>query len=127
MGGLNAVAGFKFKQLRRNWQRAWVCKPSGVLVAEIMPNGPASKSGLRAGDVILSVNGQPIENAKDLPKRVAATPAGTRINLEVWRQGKPWQVALTVGVLPDNPQTASASDVGAAGGHQSPLGLALLD
>jgi len=103
-----------------------LAKPSGVLVAEIMPNGPASKSGLRAGDVILSVNGQPIENAKDLPKRVAATPAGTRINLEVWRQGKPWQVALTVGALPDNPQTASASDVGAAGGHQSPLGLAVV-
>jgi serine protease Do len=101
-------------------------KPGGVLVAEVIPNGPASESNLRAGDVIVSVNGQPIETPKDLPKKVAATPAGTRINLEVWRHGKPWQVALTVGVLPDKAQLAQAGSTEATDADASALGMAVV-
>lgn len=81
-------------------------KPTGVLIAEVMADGPASKTDLRAGDVILSLNGQPLENYRELPKRVAATPAGSRLNLEVWRDGKPWQIAVTVGQMPDDEQPA---------------------
>ncbi len=101
-------------------------KPGGVLVAEVIPNGPASQSNLRVGDVIVSINGELIESPKDLPKRVAATAAGTRINLEVWRHGKPWQVAVTVGVLPEQAQAATASDPAQPDANQVVLGMAVV-
>ncbi|TCT22731.1 Do family serine endopeptidase [Thiobaca trueperi] len=100
-------------------------RPDGVLIAEVLADGPASKSNLRAGDVILSLNGQPLENYRDLPKRVAATPAGSRLNLEVWRNGKPWQVAITVGQMPDDTQQAALPAGGAPDASQPRLGLAL--
>lgn len=100
-------------------------RPDGVLIAEVLADGPASKSNLRAGDVILSLNGQPLENYRDLPKRVAATPAGSRLNLEVWRNGKPWQVAITVGQMPDDTQQATLPTGVAPDASQPRLGLAL--
>ena len=98
---------------------------NGVLIADVLPGGPASKTELRAGDVILRLNGQPLENYRDLPKRVAATPAGSRLNLEVWRDGKPWQVAVTVGQMPDESQIAASPDGAGQQAGQFRLGLAL--
>jgi serine protease Do len=49
-------------------------KPAGALVAQIQDDGPAAKGGLRVGDVILSMNGQPIIMSADLPHLVGAIP-----------------------------------------------------
>jgi serine protease Do len=103
-----------------------LARVDGVLVAEVMSDGPASKSDLRMSDVILSVNGQPLESAKDLQKRVAATKAGSRMNLEVLRDGKPWQVAVTVGQMPDSEPAAVSPDGGNQPAGQPQLGLYLV-
>ena len=82
-------------------------KAGGVLVARVMPEGPASQSDLRAGDVILSVNGRRLQTYKELPRLVAATHAGSRMKLEVLRDGKPRQMTVTVGQMPDDHQVAA--------------------
>lgn len=77
-------------------------KPAGALVAQIQDDGPAAaKGGLQVGDVILSMNGQPIVMSADLPHLVGALKAGSKANLEVIREGKRQNVELTVGAIPE--------------------------
>ncbi|RON00523.1 DegQ family serine endoprotease [Pseudomonas brassicacearum] len=76
-------------------------KPAGALVAQIQDGGPASKGGLQVGDVILSMNGQPIIMSADLPHLVGALKAGEKAKLEVIRDGKHKNVELTVGAIPE--------------------------
>jgi serine protease Do len=76
-------------------------KPAGALVAQIQDDGPAAKGGLQVGDVILSMNGQPIIMSADLPHLVGALKAGSKANLEVIRDGKRKSVELTVGAIPE--------------------------
>ncbi len=76
-------------------------KPAGALVAQIQDDGPAAKGGLQVGDVILSMNGQPIVMSADLPHLVGALKAGSKADLEVIREGKRKNVELTVGAIPE--------------------------
>ena len=77
-------------------------KPAGALVAQVLDNGPAAKGGLQVGDVILSMNGQPIIMSADLPHLVGALKAGSKATLEVIRDGKRKNLDLTVGAIPDD-------------------------
>ena len=76
-------------------------KPAGALVAQVLDDGPAAKGGLQVGDVILSMNGQPIIMSADLPHLVGALKAGGKASLEVVREGKRKTLDLTVGAIPD--------------------------
>ena len=76
-------------------------KPAGALVAQVLDDGPAAKGGLQVGDVILSMNGQPIVMSADLPHLVGALKAGSKATLEVVRDGKRKTLDLTVGAIPD--------------------------
>ena len=76
-------------------------KPAGALVAQVLDDGPAAKGGLQVGDVILSMNGQPIVMSADLPHLVGALKAGSKASLEVVRDGKRKTLDLTVGAIPD--------------------------
>ena len=76
-------------------------KPAGALVAQVLDDGPAAKGGLQVGDVILSMNGQPIIMSADLPHLVGALKAGSKATLEVVRAGKRKTLDLTVGDIPD--------------------------
>ncbi|HZS83975.1 MAG TPA: DegQ family serine endoprotease [Stellaceae bacterium] len=102
--------------------------PKGALVADVMPNGPAAKAGLKQGDVIVAVNGNRIETAHDLPRVVAESPIGQKLDLTVHRSGKEEKMAVTVGQMPANPQMAlaqqgSSEQLGPP--PATPLGLAL--
>ncbi len=100
-------------------------RPEGVLVAEVLANGPASQTDLRAGDVILRANGKPLGDYKDLPKLVAATKAGSPMSLEIQRDGKPRQVTVTVGEMPGEEQVAALGHAGEQAAEQPHLGLYL--
>lgn len=76
-------------------------KPAGALVAQVLDDGPAAKGGLQVGDVILSMNGQPIIMSADLPHLVGALKAGGKATLEVVRAGKRKTLDLVVGDIPD--------------------------
>jgi serine protease Do len=69
----------------------------GVLVSEVIPNGPAQKAGLKAEDIILGLNGRPIKDGDDLVNRVADLPVGSPASLSVDRSGKKMDFNLTIG------------------------------
>jgi serine protease Do len=74
----------------------------GALVGDVSPNTPAARAGLKKGDVILKVNGEPVESRNQLTLRVSQTPPGTPVNLTVWRDGKAQEMKITLGELPEN-------------------------
>ena len=89
-------------------------KPAGALVAQVLDNGPAAAGGLKVGDVILSLNGQPIVMSADLPHLVGAMKAGSKVKLEVAREGQRKTLELSVGAMP-----ADDDEVAIGGGEDS--------
>ena len=60
----------------------------GALIANIVPKGAAALSGLQVGDVIVRFGAQPIRDSRELPRLVASSPPGSKVNIEVWRKGR---------------------------------------
>ena len=60
----------------------------GILVYQVLPDGPASKAGLKAGDIVKAFDGQPIHHSRELVDRVGVTKVGVKAPLEVLRDGK---------------------------------------
>lgn len=82
---------------------------TGVLIADVLPDGPAAGTDLKAGDVIVRAGGEPMKDYKDLPKLIAATKAGTRMKLDLIRDGKPMALDVTIGQMPGN-ETLAQND-----------------
>jgi len=73
---------------------------TGALVAEVTPDSPAAKAGLKEGDVITAFNGQEVADANRLTLEVTAVAPGTKVSLEVLRDGKAEKIAATTGERP---------------------------
>ena len=69
---------------------------NGALVAATLAGSPAERSGLLGGDVIVSFNGHPIRDGKDLRNRVAEAEVGPPTGLGVLRGGRPLQLSVTM-------------------------------
>jgi len=95
---------------------------NGALVGTVEKDGPAEKAGFKAGDVIRKIDGVAMVDSTDVTSRIGNTAPGTKINVEVWRDGKPVELAATVGTL-DDAKVASADD--AAAGTRGKLGVAV--
>src|SRR5665213_3124208 len=72
----------------------------GALVAEPQADGPAAKAGIKAGDVIVEVNGVAVDDARDLARKVGAIAPGAKVNLKVMRKGSERAFAFALGTLP---------------------------
>ncbi len=72
----------------------------GVIVLKVVPGSPASKAGLQPGDIILAVNGKPIENASQLQFEIMKTKPGTEITLTVMRGEKRLDLKVRIEELP---------------------------
>ena len=83
-------------------------KARGALVASLIDDGPAKKSGIKTGDIILKFDGKPVPRMRKLPRIVAETEVDKPVKVLVWRDGKEVNVDVTIGVL-DEAKTASAS------------------
>lgn len=81
----------------------------GALVVSVQPDGPAQDAGFQAGDVITTFNGQDVEEMRDLPRIVADTKAGSRVKVDVFRDGRNRVIDVTIRPLPGT-VTASLSD-----------------
>jgi serine protease Do len=95
-----------------------VSQPGGALVGEVEPETPAAKAGLKRGDVILSLNGQPVNSANDLRLRISQTAPGTSVKLGVSRDGKMQDFSVTLGELPEKVAQEGASGEKGPGGLQ---------
>jgi serine protease Do len=72
----------------------------GALVAEVEPKGPAAKAGLKNGDVIVSLNGEAVEDSHRLSFAVGAIAPGTKLDLEIIRDGKAQTLRATAAARP---------------------------
>ncbi|RMH60304.1 MAG: DegQ family serine endoprotease [Zetaproteobacteria bacterium] len=74
----------------------------GALVPQVESGSAADKAGIRAGDVIVALDGELIKNAHDLPIRVARHKPGDRVKVRVIRNGKPKEIVVTVEAMPED-------------------------
>ncbi len=86
-----------------------LAKPQGALVADVTAAGPAEKSGIRAGDVIVSFNSKPIREMRDLPRLVAETGVGVFVDVVVQRKGEQKTLKVEVGRLEEAEKVAAAA------------------
>jgi len=87
-------------------------RPAGALVAQVMDGGPAARSGLRVGDVILSLDGKSIVMSADLPHLVGALKPGSKARMEVVRDGDRKMLDVNIGAMPDEGEPVAASGSG---------------
>jgi serine protease Do len=85
-------------------------KPKGALVASVNENGPAQNGGIQPGDVILSFDGKPIPDMKQLPRLVAGSSANQTVPVTVWRKRQATVLQVKIGKLEETDQTADARE-----------------
>ncbi|MEH3148046.1 MAG: Do family serine endopeptidase [Methylobacterium frigidaeris] len=101
-------------------------KAKGALVDSTQSDTPAAKAGLKSGDVIQQVNGEPVGDARELSRRIASLKPGTKVELTYLRGGKTDTAQVTLGTLPADAKVASLDDRGSRRGEGQPrLGLGL--
>lgn len=81
----------------------------GALVASVQDNGPAAKAGIKSGDVITKVSGEPIKNANELIRKIHAMAPGSSVQLATLRDGKESSLSVTLETLPDQPRPSPAN------------------
>jgi serine protease Do len=96
---------------------------SGAIVAQVTPDSPASRGGLKQGDVVTEVNGQKVDNAGALQVEVSEMSPGTPLKLGIVREGKPMTVSLTVGQY--HAKGEQAGNEGDNGHQKGKIGLAV--
>ena len=79
-------------------------RDDGVTIAGLDRKGPAAKAGIRAGDIVLAVNGDKIDSSRGLIRAVAVVPPGNSVRLTIRRQGRETQVPVSVGRRPAEQQ-----------------------
>ena len=85
-------------------------KPHGALVAEVTKDGPSDKAGIQNGDVILTFDGHEVETSQKLPRMVAETEVGKRVDVGVWRKKEKISVTVTLGQLEKAEEDGKLSD-----------------
>ncbi|WP_322402330.1 Do family serine endopeptidase [Massilia luteola] len=98
--------------------------PDGALVSNVERGSAADKAGLKAGDVIRKVNGQPLITGGDLSAIVSVAKPGDKLALDVWRDGKIVQMNATLANAKDKPDPSSRDNL-AGGDNGAKLGLSL--
>jgi serine protease Do len=96
----------------------------GALINEVSVGGPAAAAGLKNGDTILSVNGEKINDSRDLARKVAGFAPNTSVDVKVLRGGKEQQVAVKLGDFKDASGAPKVEPAKAAAAiEQSKLGV----
>lgn len=101
-------------------------KAKGALIGDVLAGNPAAEAGMKPGDVILSVNGETVENSGDLSRKIAAIKPGEKAKIVVWRNGS--EKTLTVRIAEREPEAAQKNgDNTEKGGLTESIGLTVRD
>jgi len=96
-------------------------QPEGALVASVEKGGPAARAGIEPGDVVLKLNGEPVESTTELSEKIAELGPGATADLDIWRNHAARRVDVKLGTLEDQ-RTAGREEPQHEGGK---LGLAV--
>lgn len=99
----------------------------GALIASVVPDKPADKAGLQAGDIILSFDGQEIEEMRDLPRLVAQSAVGETYVVKVWRNGKVKKLKVTTDRFPEDEALIAKSDDDGVQAEDNDFGASLAE
>jgi serine protease Do len=126
------MIGVKIQPMDADIAESWgLDRPHGALVESVTPGGPAAKAGLKSGDIILSVDGKPVEDDITLPTLVSAIRPGKTTELEVWTDRKVRKLTAQVVEFKDSdaaePETPDnkGNRGGSAKGESAALGLSV--
>ena len=124
----------KHGQVRRGWlgvhiqavtdeiaETLGLKEASGALVASIIPDGPAEKAKMKAGDVILKFDGREVSKMRRLPRIVADTEVGKSVDIEVWRDNKKVTLKAKVEELGETAAEVAAKTPGSRKGRESTI------
>ncbi|MEO7558997.1 MAG: DegQ family serine endoprotease [Nitrosospira sp.] len=101
-------------------------KPNGALVASVQKDGPADKAGIEARDVILKFDGKPVNASGDLPRIVGSTKPGSKVQVQVWRNGSTKELTVAVDeVAPEERVGGRGGKRGKAADTANRIGLSL--
>ncbi len=100
-------------------------RPRGALVGQVLDDGPAAKAGIRTGDVILSVDGKPVERSTQLPSVVSAIKPGTTAKVEVWRDKESKMLNVKVDEFPEENLRVANHNVEEPAAKADKLGLSV--
>ncbi len=90
----------------------------GVLIGDVVANGPAAKAGLKSGDIVAQFDGKAVKDANELRNAVAATASNTNVPVEVFRDGKRQVLTVHIGNLDEDSLAAAGSESGSRGGDR---------
>ncbi|MGA8531791.1 MAG: Do family serine endopeptidase, partial [Acidobacteriaceae bacterium] len=100
-----------------------VQKAGGAVVADVTPDSPGGKAGLKSGDVITELNGNPVRDAGELQMKTSETQPGTTIQLTVMRDGKTQTIPVTLGSMPNG----KVQEIAQNGNGKGRWGMGLAD
>jgi serine protease Do len=83
-------------------------EPLGALIQEVAEGGPAAKAGLKAYDVIVDVNGKPVQDSRDLTLHIGDLDPGAKIGVKFYRGGKLESKTIEIGKVPSNEKLAKS-------------------
>ena len=98
----------------------------GAIVADVTQGSPALSAGIKIGDTILEVNGETIEDPRDLARKVATLAPGESAAVTVYRDGKREKVSVAIGTMPGDQELAARPSNGDVPSDRTRLGLELV-
>lgn len=120
----HARLGVAVQDLTQNLAESFGLKrPDGALVANVEGKSPAAAAGLKAGDVILNIDGEPMLHAGAVSSRIGLAQPGEKVKLKVWRDQAERDITVTLGAA--RGESDAVADAPGASDQGSKLGLSL--
>lgn len=103
--------GVTIQELTRELAESFgMSQPNGALISSVEKGGAADKAGIEVSDVILKFDGKMVRSSSDLPRMVAATKPGNKVEIELWRKGAAKVVSVVIAKMQDESVAAHSDD-----------------
>ncbi|MBL6852941.1 MAG: DegQ family serine endoprotease, partial [Alphaproteobacteria bacterium] len=87
-----------------------ITTPKGAIIAEVVQGGPAAQAGFQQGDVVIALNGKPVDDSRDLTRHIASIPAGQTATFTIMRNGQQKNLTARIGNRPEQRVASNGND-----------------